>query len=71
MAAAKPVVVSRETGASEIIQSGVNGIVVDHAKPEEMARQVELLMNNPKLRKRLGENAYRYVRRNLSWEHYA
>jgi len=71
MAAAKPVVVSREAGASEIIQSGVNGIVVDHAKPEEMAKQVKLLMNNPKLRKRLGENAYEYVKNNLSWKKYA
>lgn len=71
MAATKPVVVSKKAGASEIIQSGVNGIVVDHAKPEEMARQVELLMNNPKLRKRLGENAYEYVKNNLSWKKYA
>jgi glycosyltransferase involved in cell wall biosynthesis len=71
MAAAKPVVVSREAGASEIIQSGVNGIVVDHAKPEEIAKQVELLMNNPKLRKKIGENAYKYVKNNLSWKKYA
>jgi len=71
MAAAKPVVVSNKAGASEIIQSGVNGIIVDHAKPEEMAKQVRLLMNNPKLRKRLGENAYEYVKNNLSWKKYA
>jgi starch synthase len=71
MAAAKPVIVSRKCGASEIIQSGVNGIVVDHAKPEEMARHVERLINDSKLRKRLGENAYEYVRNNLSWEKYA
>jgi glycosyltransferase involved in cell wall biosynthesis len=49
----------------------VNGIVVDHAKPEEMARHVERLINDSKLRKRLGENAYEYVRNNLSWEKYA
>jgi len=71
MAAAKPVTVSRKCGASEIIESGVNGIVVDHAKPEEMARHVERLINDSKLRKRLGENAYEYVRNNLSWEKYA
>jgi len=71
MAAAKPVIVSKKCGASEIVQSGVNGIVVDHAKPEEIAKQVELLMNNPNLRKKLGENAYEYVKNNLSWEKYA
>jgi glycosyltransferase involved in cell wall biosynthesis len=71
MAAAKPVVVSRRCGASEIIQSGVNGMVVDHAKPKEMAKQVESLMNNAKLRKKIGENAYEYVKNHLSWEKYA
>jgi glycosyltransferase involved in cell wall biosynthesis len=71
MAAAKPVVVSEKAGASEIIQNGVNGIVVDHAKPEEIAKQVELLMNNPKICKKLGEKAYEYVKNNLSWEKYA
>lgn len=71
MATAKPVVVSKQAGTSEIIQSGVNGIVVDHARPEEIAKQVEMLMNNPKLRKKLGENAYEYVKNNLSWEKYA
>ena len=71
MASAKPVIVSRKCGASESIESGVNGIVVDHAKPEEMARHVERLINDSKLRKRLGENAYEYARNNLSWEKYA
>jgi len=71
MAAAKPVIVPKKCGISEILQSGVNGIVIDHAKPEEIAEQVELLMNNPNLRKKLGENAYEYVRNNLSWEKYA
>jgi len=71
MAAAKPVIVPKECGISEILQSGVNSIVVDHARPEEIAKQVELLMNNPKLRRKLGENAYEYVKNNLSWEKYA
>jgi glycosyltransferase involved in cell wall biosynthesis len=71
MAAAKPVVVSRRCGASEIIQNGVNGLVIDHAKPKEMAKQVESLMNNAKLRKKIGENAYEYVKNHLSWEKYA
>lgn len=71
MAAAKPVVVSKKCGASEIIQSGVNGIVVDHAKPEEMAKKIELLMCDSKLREKLGENAYEHVKSHLSWEKYA
>jgi len=71
MAAAKTVVVSKKAGASEIIQNNVNGIVVDHARPEKIAEQLEILMKNPKLRKKLGENACKYVAKNLSWEKYA
>lgn len=68
MAAGKPVIASKRAGVSEIIHNDVNGIVVDHTK--EIAKQVELLMNNPKLRKKVGENAHKYVKDNLSWEKY-
>jgi glycosyltransferase involved in cell wall biosynthesis len=71
MAAAKPVIVSKQVGTSEIIQDYVNGIVIDRAKPDNIAKQVEMLINDPKLRKKLGENAYEYVKNNLSWERYA
>jgi len=71
MAAAKPVVVSKHVGTSEIIQNGVNGIVIDRTEPKELAKQIEILMNNTKLRRRLGENAYEYVKNSLSWEKYA
>lgn len=71
MSAAKPVIVSNKCGASEIVESGVNGIVVNQANPEQMTRHIERLINDSKLRERLGENAYEYVRNNLSWEKYA
>lgn len=71
MAAAKPVIVSKEVGTSEIIQNGVNGIVIDCAQPEEIAKQIEMLMDDSKLRRKLGENAYQYIKNNLSWERYA
>jgi glycosyltransferase involved in cell wall biosynthesis len=71
MAAGKPVIVSSKCGVSEIIQTDVNGIVVEHAAPEEIAKQAERLMNNASLRKKLGENAHEYVKKYLSWEKYA
>jgi glycosyltransferase involved in cell wall biosynthesis len=71
MAAAKPVIVPKEVGTSEIIQNYVNGIIVDKASPEEIAEQVDILMNDPSLGKKIGENAYQYVKNNLSWEKYA
>jgi len=71
MAAGKPVIVSRQVGTSEIIQDNVNGIIIDKATPEEIAKQVEVLVNDPNLGKKLGENAFRYVKETLSWERYA
>jgi glycosyltransferase involved in cell wall biosynthesis len=71
MAASKAVVVSRRCGVSEIIENNVNGLLVDHANPEDIAKQVERLINDPMLNKMLGENAYKYVRDNISWERYA
>jgi glycosyltransferase involved in cell wall biosynthesis len=71
MAAGKPVIVPKDCGISEVIKNGVNGVVVELDTPEEIAKQIELLMDNPELRLRLGENAYAYVKKNLSWRQYA
>ncbi len=70
MAAAKPVVVSNRCGVSEIIENNVNGIVVNHAKPLELAKQIKRLIDNSDLRGELGHNASEYVKRHLSWEQY-
>ncbi len=71
MAAEKPVVVPKECGISEVIQSGVNGLVIDQSMPEVTAKQIEALINNSNLRRELGRKAYEYVRDNLSWKTYA
>jgi glycosyltransferase involved in cell wall biosynthesis len=71
MSASKPVIVSNKCGGSEIIQSNVNGIIFDQAKPEEITKHVEMLINDPGMRKRIGEQAYQYVKSHLSWEKYA
>jgi glycosyltransferase involved in cell wall biosynthesis len=71
MASAKTVIVSKGCGAAEIIQNNVNGMLVENSKPEEIAKKVENLITNPSLRKKIGKNAYEYVKENLSWENYA
>ena len=71
MAASKPVVATNKSGVSEIIQSGINGIVVDYAKTEDAAKQVESLLNDAQLRRKIGDNGFQFVKKNLSWEKYA
>jgi len=71
MAASKPVIVSNECGASEIIQPNDNGLIFNQSAPEEITQNVKLLLDNADLRKKLGENAHEYVKSHLSWEKYA
>jgi glycosyltransferase involved in cell wall biosynthesis len=71
MAASKPVIVSRKCGASEIIEDGINGLLVDHARPDQIADNAKALMNDSRLRKKIGEKAQEYVNSHLSWQKYA
>ncbi len=71
MAASKTVIVSEKAGVSEIIQNGINGIVVEHGQPEKITYHVEKLINNPRLCRDIGENAHEFVKKNFSWEKYA
>ncbi len=71
MAASKSVIVSNKSGASEIIQNSQNGFVVEEPNPKNMAAQIEKLITDSELRRKIGENAYKYTQENLSWESYA
>jgi glycosyltransferase involved in cell wall biosynthesis len=71
MAASKPVIVSSKCGASEIIEDNLNGMVFEHSKPKQISEKVELLINDPQLRRNISQNAFEYVATNLSWKNYA
>ena len=71
MSTSKPVLVSDKAGTAEIIRNGQNGFVIQAPYPENMALQIEILINNPELRRRVGENAYDFIKEDLSWETYA
>jgi glycosyltransferase involved in cell wall biosynthesis len=71
MAASKTVLVSRQSGSSEVIHSGQNGIIIDEPYGKNMAAEIEKLIPDSDLRHTMGINAYEYTRENLSWEVYA
>jgi glycosyltransferase involved in cell wall biosynthesis len=71
MSASKPVLVSNKSGSSEIIKHGQNGFVLEQPYPKNMALQIKNLIVNSELRYKVGENAYEFVKKNLSWEAYA
>jgi UDP-glucose:(heptosyl)LPS alpha-1,3-glucosyltransferase len=56
MACGLPVVTTRYAGASELITTGVSGLIVDPARDEELARAVDAL-GDETARRRMGEAA--------------
>ena len=54
MAASLPVISTFEGGIPDIIDNGINGFVVEQQNVEMLAKQMELLLTNPVLRKEMG-----------------
>jgi len=54
----KPVVASRIGGVEEVVKDGETGLLVPSGDVQGLAVATEHLLNNPTLRKRLGENGF-------------
>jgi len=68
MAAKKPVIGTNVEGIKEIIKNGENGFLVEFGDKEKMAESILLLLNNLKLRQKMGENGFKFVSENFSKE---
>jgi len=67
----KPVVVTDVGSIPEIVEDGETGYIVPPRNPQKLAEAIiELLMNKEK-RKKMGENAYRKTKEQLSWDNIA
>lgn len=69
MSAGLPVVASRESGLP--ITDGESGIIVPIMDECSIVNSIETLIQNKKLREKLGVNAADLIRRNYTWEKYA
>jgi glycosyltransferase involved in cell wall biosynthesis len=56
MACGKPVIGANVGGIPEIIVDGVNGFLIEPKNPEKIAEKVVVLLENPKLRRKMGQN---------------
>ncbi len=61
-----PVIVTRDTGAAEIVRDAEGGIVVD-GEADGLGSAIERLVENPALARSMGEAGERYVREHCSW----
>jgi glycosyltransferase involved in cell wall biosynthesis len=62
-AAGVPVVVASRGAARENIVEDVTGLVVDVRKPEQISAALYRLLSEPDLRRRMGDEAFRFARR--------
>jgi len=57
----KPCIGGRHGGTPEVIRDGVDGFLVPHGDPHELAQRLRQLLSDPALLKQLGRNAYAHA----------
>jgi glycosyltransferase involved in cell wall biosynthesis len=70
MACKIPTIVSKDTGASEVLENLKNSILVDPKKPEVISQKIKLLLTNKKLYQQISNEGYKLVRKELNAEKY-
>ncbi len=64
----KPVVASRVGGIPDIVQDGLNGLLVPEKDPAALAQAIRRVLQDPDLARRLGDGGYTYARDRFSWD---
>ncbi len=67
MAAGKPVIVTRTTSLPELVVDGVTGFVIPPHDLVALRDKISLLVRQPELSRRLGEQARAHVRQHFTW----
>jgi len=68
MACKKPLIALNIPSTREIIEDGRNGLLAKAFDVKDFAYKIGLVLSDKKLRFRLGQNAYKYVKREHNWE---
>lgn len=55
MQAGMPIIATKEGAIPEIVDDGITGFLVDKHHSDQIAKKLEILINNPELRKKLGD----------------
>lgn len=67
-ACGKPVIVSKVGGLPEVVANGETGIIVESKNSNQLADALITLINNPDLRKRMGDAGRLKVIQDFSWD---
>ena len=71
MASGIPVIVSRTSGASEVLVDRKNAILVNPKSPEEIKSAILELISNPDFYSKISSEGRKFVEENISWKKYA
>lgn len=68
MACGIPCVASNVGGIPDIVKHGENGFLVEPADPKALASAISTLLKNDDLRRKMGQNARKFAKREFSWQ---
>ncbi|MGB5018289.1 MAG: glycosyltransferase family 4 protein [Candidatus Moraniibacteriota bacterium] len=64
----KAIIATNVGGTNEIITGDGDGFLIPPKRPDILTKKLQLLIDNPELRKRSGENAFEKVSQKFSWD---
>ncbi|MCP4267547.1 MAG: glycosyltransferase family 4 protein [Candidatus Brocadiaceae bacterium] len=70
MAAGKPRIGSNVDGIPTLINDGVDGLLVEPENIDDLAKKLDMLMGNPEMRQKLGNNGEKRARKEFAEEVY-
>ena len=68
MACGSPVIASRLGGLREVVRHGETGFLVEPGDVEDLRRHLELILGDPRLARRLGENGRQLAADQFTWD---
>lgn len=68
MAAGLPIISTDQGAITESVIDGANGFIVEKQKPQQIAEKIKLLIENPKLRIKMGKESRRLYEENFTEE---
>ena len=63
-----PVIATNVGGIPELITDKTNGIMVPSDDPQSLLSEINSLLENHEKRKKLAENAFDFVNKNMTWD---
>jgi glycosyltransferase involved in cell wall biosynthesis len=68
MACGKPVIATAVSGALDVIENNINGLLCPIKNPGELAKRISYILGHPHIGQTLGQNALDTIRQRYSWD---